>query len=275
MELEKRRWEEMDEDCLVNIFQRLGLEDLTLGVPFVCKSWFRASLDPLCWRVLDLEPLDFMPWSNFTKRFMRQYSLRQFSFTGFMKLLAVRSRGSAVELRFPLVFGASVHDLFYASAECPGLKKVVLPNLLSEDEVYIPELVGKWKELELLEMQSKPASFLEMVAQISLNCNNFAALRMFGSIKPDDASAIIKLLPKLKHLCFDKSYLPKEQLLMIMDGCKELEILSVRDCIGFEADEEIMKRALGIKFFDCEGSKLFDDFGYETDECDPLYVHVI
>ncbi|XP_038970390.1 F-box/LRR-repeat protein At3g48880-like isoform X2 [Phoenix dactylifera] len=272
---ERRRWEEMDMDCLVNIFQRLGLEDLTLGVPFLCKSWYRASLDPLCWRVLDLEPLDFMPWSKFTKRFMTQYSLHHFSFSGFMKLVAMRSRGSAIELRFPPVFGASMHDLFHASSEWPGLKKVVLPNLLMEDEVHIPELVAKWKELELLEMQSKPASFSEMVTEISRNCKNFAGLRMFGSIKKDDVLAIVRLLPKLKHLCFDKSYLPKEQLLMIMDGCKELEKLSVKDCIGFEADEEVMRKTSGIKIFESEGSKLFDDSGYDTDECDPLYVHVI
>lgn len=158
---------------------------------------------------------------------------------------------------------------------CPGLKKVVMPNLLLEDEVHIPELVAKWKELELLEMQSKPASFLEVVERISLNCKNFVGLRMLGSIKKDDALAIVKLLPKLKYLCLNKSYLPKEQLLLIMDGCRELERLSVKDCIGFEADEEVMKKAQGIKIFECEGSKLFDDSGYDTDECDPLYVHVI
>lgn len=112
---EGRRWEAMELDCLVNIFQRLGIEDLTLGAPFVCKSWYRASLDPICWKVLDFQELDFMPWSNFSKRFMRQYSLHHFSFSGFMKLAIDRSHGDVVELRFPLLLGASLKDLIHAS----------------------------------------------------------------------------------------------------------------------------------------------------------------
>ncbi|KAK9942545.1 hypothetical protein M0R45_008204 [Rubus argutus] len=50
-----RRWDQLDFDCLVNIFGkvgRAGMESLLLDVPFVCKSWHKASLDPKCWESL-------------------------------------------------------------------------------------------------------------------------------------------------------------------------------------------------------------------------------
>ncbi|XP_072988202.1 F-box/LRR-repeat protein At3g48880-like [Typha latifolia] len=271
----ERGWEEMDMDCLVNIFGRLGLEDLTLGVPFVCKTWCAAAVDPLCWRTLNLRDMDFMPWSNFAKSFVSLYSLPRFSFSGFLKFCVARSHGGAVDLEFPPLLSASSDDLLYIANECPRLQRVVLPNILSEDEPHLPEIFAKWKDLEWLEMATKPSSFLEVVTQISASCKNFVGLSMSGSIKKRDAMAIVELLPQLKCLCLNKSYLPKEELLIILSGCKNLERLSVKDCVGFELDVEVMNRGKGVGVFEREGSKLFDEFGYETDECDPLYVHVI
>ncbi|WOK97088.1 hypothetical protein Cni_G05796 [Canna indica] len=273
---ERRRWEDMEMDCLVNIIRRLSLEDLALGVPFVCKGWQRASMEPLCWSILDFRDLDFMPWSDLTKKFTARYAVQRFSFSGFLKFALARSCGFAVELQFPLVFGASFQDLVFASEECPRLKTLVLPNILLADEPLIPQLVGKWKELEKLEMELKPSSFSEMVMQINLNCRRFSGLRMFGSIKKEDVKAIIKYLPKIKHLNLSKSYLQKEELVEIIKGCRELETLSVNNCIGFEADEEeVLRRASAIKNFENEGSKLFDESAYDMDECDPLNVLVI
>ncbi|KAK1353759.1 hypothetical protein POM88_052124 [Heracleum sosnowskyi] len=45
-----------------------------------------------------------------------------------------------------------------------------------------------------------------------------------------------------------------------MRGCKELECLHVRDCIGFnENDEDILKLSSSIRNFRCDGSTLYDD----------------
>nr|CAD1841480.1 unnamed protein product [Ananas comosus var. bracteatus] len=274
MESEGRRWSEMAADCLSLIFRRLSLEDLAVGVPFVCKSWHRASLDPLCWTLLDFRDVDFMPWSRFSREFSDRYAVPRFSFSGFLRLCVARSRGSAVELAFPLLFGASLRDLHVAK-ECTKLRKVILPNLASEDEPHLPEIVAKWGELEWLEMESKPSSFSETAAQIGRSSNSVVGLKMHGSIKKEDAAVIVDRLPDLKFLCLSRSYLPREELSAIVHGCKNLERLCARDCVGFEADEEVVKWCSGIKSFEHEGSKVFDEFGYDTDECDPLYVHVI
>lgn len=139
------------------------------------------------------------------------------------------------------------------------------------DEAHIPEMVGKWKDLERLEMGTKPSTFSTMVSEISRNCGNFTALRVSGSIKKEDAWAVVNSLPELKHLELSKSYLTKAELMVIMNGCRKLERLSVRNCLGFEADEEVLRTGSGIKAFEHEGSKLLDDSGYETDE--PDYHH--
>ncbi|KAL4610427.1 hypothetical protein ACB092_08G049100 [Castanea dentata] len=43
-----KKWEDLEKDCLVNIFIRVGTESLLYDIPLVCKSWYRASLDPSC-----------------------------------------------------------------------------------------------------------------------------------------------------------------------------------------------------------------------------------
>ena len=55
-------------DCLVNVLEKVGMRSLLLDAPFVCKSWYRASLHPSCWQSLifidtetkmDLKLIDF------------------------------------------------------------------------------------------------------------------------------------------------------------------------------------------------------------------------
>lgn len=136
MESEGRRWSEMAADCLSLIFRRLSLEDLAVGVPFVCKSWHRASLDPLCWTLLDFHDIDFMPWSRFSREFSDRYAVPRFSFSGFLRLCVARSRGSAVELAFPLLFGASLRDLHVAKEYAP-LIHVTISEPFSIVSIYI------------------------------------------------------------------------------------------------------------------------------------------
>ncbi|KAJ4963671.1 hypothetical protein NE237_023610 [Protea cynaroides] len=92
------RWEDLHVDCLVMVFQKIGVESLILGIPFVCKSWYRASLNPLCWRYLCL-PAHFNP---FMARFMDEYRVKKHkSGIGFVKLLVHRSQGSIAWIEIP------------------------------------------------------------------------------------------------------------------------------------------------------------------------------
>ncbi|KAK8954218.1 hypothetical protein KSP39_PZI002934 [Platanthera zijinensis] len=276
MEIAGRKWEEMEMDCLVCIFSKLNLDDLAVSVPYVCRSWSAAARDPLCWRFLDFRSLDFMPWSRFAKRFADRNSVSRFSFAGFMKLAVRRSAGLADELRLPEL--ASIDDLILASNECPRLTALGLPNLNSDSKARIPELISKWKELKTLAMESKPSKFSQLAYEIAANCKNFKKLVMpTSSINREDASAIVKCLPNIRFLDMSRSFLVKEELLFILEGCRELSRLSAKNCVGFEAsDGEVRSRGRRIKIFEVEGSKMDDDGWFEINERDDLqYVHVI
>ncbi|KAG6492908.1 hypothetical protein ZIOFF_047879 [Zingiber officinale] len=125
-----------------------------------------------------------------------------------------------------------------------------------EDDLRILELVWRWKDLEHLEMETKPSSFLEAVAEIGRNCPRFVGLKVRRLIRREDAKALARCLPELKHLELSKSYLTKDELLVVIGGCRKLETLTVKDCLGFQADDEILKLVSRIERFEHEGSTL-------------------
>ncbi|XP_042380451.1 F-box/LRR-repeat protein At3g48880-like [Zingiber officinale] len=247
-----QRWDEMQADCLINIFRRLALGDLTVVVPFVCKSWYRASLDPSCWRRPNFRSLDFTPWSPFSRAFALRYRLHSpLSFSAFLRFALHRSRGVVDQLAFPLSSAVSIHDLAYASVKCPRLKVLALPdNLMLEDDLRIPELVRRWKDLEHLEMETNPSSFLEAVAEIDRNFSRFVGLKVRGLIGREDAKALARCLPELKHLELSKS-IDRKGLPRIPGGRRDSEA-------------GVAHRA--VRGFEHEGSTLLDDYRYETDE---------
>lgn len=54
------KWEDLPEDCLANVFRRASVQSLLMDVPSVCKSCFRASLHPFCWKLLDFNNIVFV-----------------------------------------------------------------------------------------------------------------------------------------------------------------------------------------------------------------------
>ncbi|GFY92958.1 hypothetical protein Acr_08g0013540 [Actinidia rufa] len=257
-------------DCLVNIFGRVGLESLLLDVPFVCKSWYKVTLNPQCWRRLDFSKLtldDYWDFNDFTSRLMDKYHLEgKFHITAFIKSVIKRSGRSATYLALPsLPNDCTEEALLYVADECPALKALVLPslNFLHLHEFKIQNHMSKWTNLEFLKLQTC-FHMQELLFQISIHCKNFIALAIArANIGKDEASAIVNFLPNIKVLGLRYASMEKENLVTILQGCKQLELFDARDCIGFdEGDEEILKLASHIRSFKHEGSMLFDDDYY-------------
>jgi len=148
---------------------------------------------------------------------------------------------------------------------CPRLRRLALPQLTAGDEARLPDLVPRWPLLEHLELEAKPSfSFPALAAQLALHCPGFASLQTSGAVKPEDVAALARSLPRLRSLCLDRSYLPKEHLLAILAGCRELREFSARSCVGFDdEDEEVLRCGARIQRFDVGGSKskLVEDLG--------------
>ncbi|KAG5554037.1 hypothetical protein RHGRI_011791 [Rhododendron griersonianum] len=65
------------------------------------------------------------------------------------------------------------------------------------------------------------------------------------------------LLLDVQYLDLSSSEIERENLVIILEGCKQLFHLDVRDCKGFdEGDEEILKLASHNATFKDEGSSL-------------------
>ncbi|KAJ9676420.1 hypothetical protein PVL29_025105 [Vitis rotundifolia] len=250
-------------DCLVNVFQKVGMESLLLDVPLVCKSWHKASLDPKCWEFLIfpeyIKPDDIWGRGPFAERLMMEFQ-QKFSVTTFIKFVIDRSCGHATALSLPI---CCTEEAFkYAANKCPKLKLLGLnADLLHKHSSIIPKLISRWKNLQSLVLGSSHG-MEEILAPIRLFCRNFTRLSApKTNVGNKEASAIVTSLPNLRYLVLNGAAIERESLVMILQGCKRLIEIDMRDCDGFDEDDaEILKLASHIPSFMCEGSYLYDPF---------------
>lgn len=121
---------------------------------------------------------------------------------------------------------------------------------------FVPSFKGKLKNLEFISIDDN-YSIVELIENVCIHLTSLTGFRIGGGeIYGYEASKIVSLLPKLKYLTINHATLEKKNLVLILQGCRELECLDVRNCIGFdEDDEEILKLSSAIKSFHCDGSK--------------------
>ncbi|KAL6206874.1 hypothetical protein ACLB2K_024120 [Fragaria x ananassa] len=161
----RRRWEEMNMDCLAYAFSKAGMESLLLAVPFVCKSWHKAALNPKCWTCLEfpdhrpypvfvntVEEIDTPPRSfgTFYDKFIHVYRIdkSRFSITAFVKMVVDKSKGKATELELPMC--GTEAALRYVADACPLLRALTFVDdlVIFKHSQILPEVIGKWKFLE-------------------------------------------------------------------------------------------------------------------------------
>lgn len=283
--MEERKWENLNSDCLVNVFGRLDLETMLLDVPLICKQWYQALVNPLCWPTL-VFPVDI------NRSRLANHSLQSggsFYISRLIKFVVDRSKGSATTLVLPV--DATVEDLIYVSDVCPSLKTLALSNSYGDSYGFsyeygdsykdsygdtISKIIVKWKSLEVLKLEHCSLT-ADIIYKIGLHCKNFVELSVTNDyIDQEVASAIVSKLVTIKRLVLDNSKLEKDDLVLILRGCQGLELLSVRNCVGFdEDDEEILKIASRIKDFRCESPtdtdcadddiNCSDSVGYDAD----------
>ncbi|CAL8989634.1 unnamed protein product, partial [Prunus brigantina] len=127
---------------------------------------------------------------------------------------------------------------------CPGLVTLGLLLRLLESEHMNPELIGKWKNLEVVSLGSS-LNLVIILALIKTHCKNFYGLDLSMTlIREREALAIVKLVTNIKYLNLKGAIVSRDSLVTLLRGCKDLVVLDVRDCIGFdENDDEILKFA--------------------------------
>ncbi|KAG9439615.1 hypothetical protein H6P81_019780 [Aristolochia fimbriata] len=139
---EEGKWKLLLPELLQMIFEKVSLEERILCLPFICKSWQKASRSPGCWKSLDFRQLSR---PEFSARFCRAYDIMngRFSFSGLLKLLASFGEVAVQELVLRKADHITSDALAYALEKCPGVKiewadeeevEVNEVQLLNEDE---------------------------------------------------------------------------------------------------------------------------------------------
>ncbi|BBG93344.1 hypothetical protein Prudu_001325, partial [Prunus dulcis] len=106
----------------------------------------------------------------------------------------------------------------YVADVCPRLKALYVDKM-------IPELIGKWKDLEELFMASS-IGIEKTLSEIGIHCKNFWRLHVGNAyICNTEALAIVKLVPNVKHLSLRQADIERDNLVTILQGCKELVAL--------------------------------------------------
>ncbi|PIA38908.1 hypothetical protein AQUCO_02700240v1 [Aquilegia coerulea] len=176
--IEVRNWEGLNKGCLINIFGRVGLECLILDVPFVCKSWYKVSHDPHCYKVLDFQfmSLKRSPWA-ITVLQKKPYELRDANFPiaatpspQFMKIAVNRSGGLATEVVFHTCLLRD-NILEYILGRCPALKILTLPEWKGYAISGRGDYALRENDQCLLKMMSKLPN-LESLITLNIELNN-------------------------------------------------------------------------------------------------------
>ncbi|KAF2295662.1 hypothetical protein GH714_033477 [Hevea brasiliensis] len=265
--MEIRKWEDLPEDCLANVFRRVGMESLLLDVPFVCKSWYRATLNPFCWERLDFYNIMFAPKDylfyvifdddgvRMVHRLMVEYRIKEFSVDSMIKFLANRSSGNCIVLDLP-ANGCREEVFRFVIDKCPALRCLSFScNLFKTDHLsIIQELIEKCKHLEFLNILDFTVSNLkEIVAKIGRNCQHIRGLGApFAYIGEEEAAAIVTNLPNINYLVLTHSRIDRKYLVEILQGCKRLFHLDVSNCSGCKIDDKLLELASHIHTFKYE-----------------------
>ncbi|XP_068315940.1 F-box/LRR-repeat protein At3g48880-like isoform X2 [Pyrus communis] len=228
-----RKWEDLNIDILVRIFQSFDIFELTSGIAHVCSAWRLACCDPLLWKKLDLSMLK----SNFIKIPLEPYvyvdGRSDKTLTRILKTSLSLSKGNIMTLVFHFNLFVSDDQLTYTAERCPQLKRLVMPAWNRIKKTGICKAIRCWKELESLTMPSiaNPPYLLE---EIKRNCKNFSELKIMGPCDIFFASTLVEHLPKLKVLSLRCSTLLKDVLIMILDRLEHLEVLNISHCLLIE-----------------------------------------
>ncbi|OAY48281.1 F-box/LRR-repeat protein At3g48880 isoform X3 [Manihot esculenta] len=228
-----RRWEDLDTDILVKIFQSFDIFQLTSGIAHVCSAWRLACCDPLLWKTLDLSMLK----SNFIKIPLEPYvyvdGRSDKTLTRLLKISLNLSQGNITSLIFHFNLYVSDEQLTYTAERCPRLRRLVLPAWNRIKTTGICKAIQKWEDLESLTMPSI-ANPRDLIEKIANNCRNFSELKVMGPFDVSFASTLAEYLPKLKVLSLRCSMLIKDALILMLDRLQCLEVLNISHCLLIE-----------------------------------------
>ncbi|XP_061365781.1 putative F-box/LRR-repeat protein 23 [Gastrolobium bilobum] len=233
-ELETRNWLNLPPDVTSMILLKLGVIEILFRAQFVCTKWWRICEDPGMWRIIDMriKGLDYLNYINVMT---------------FMCRLAIdRSCGQLVDITLERFAGNDL--LKYIVNSTPHLRRLRLVICYGISDQVMSEAAKKLPLLEELDNSfgSNSTVALEAIGQScpllkSLKFNR-AYRHRFMQDRDNEALAIAKTMPELRHLELNGNQLTNDGLVAILDGCPRLESLNLRRCFNLDLRCSLGKR---------------------------------
>ncbi|XP_027069446.1 F-box protein SKIP1 [Coffea arabica] len=238
-------WGDMTHECLVNILSRVSLEDRWRGAMLVCKPWLHACKEPCLNSVFDLETR----FDSSTE--LPRYWTPEFERKIDAMLLSVVawSDGSLTEIR---VRHCSNRSLSLVSERCPNLQVLSIKSSPHVTDEVIAKIASGCPNLRELDISYCYEISHESMALIGRHCPKLQVFRrnLMNWLDPSqhhgivpgeyldacpqdgdaDATAIGKFMPHLLHLELRFSKLTAKGLVLISEGCSDLEYLDLSGC---------------------------------------------
>ncbi|KAK1418117.1 hypothetical protein QVD17_27256 [Tagetes erecta] len=224
-----RNWLELPSDLMANILQRVGVVDILENAQKVCTSWRNICKDPSMWRVLHMEHC----WDQ----------CERFPILEMCKHAVDRSKGQLLDLSVYDI--CSFEFLMYVNERSTQLRRLEIkycygdlyngwteftPNFVLLEELSLHTVDISEKDIEVIGRYFP----LLKILKVNQQPNEF--------IDNDTALAIGKNLPKLRHLELLGDRMSNTGLRAILDGCRHLESLDLRQCFHIDLKGDLGKR---------------------------------
>ncbi|CAN0862666.1 F-box protein SKIP19 [Linum grandiflorum] len=253
-----RDWALLSPELLAEIMSRLGLVDRLKTFQKVCSSWRKVCRDPHLWRCIDMK--DDCWGSLYQVRYRERYC------------------AEAVDVSCGGLVSLSIEDfgtdriLDYIANKSSQLKSLRLVRChgFSCEGIELSRAVKKFSFLEELEISYCPMSndallavghYWPFLRTLKLNHTGYKGP---GRENDMEATAIADNMPGLHHLQLFGNRLTNRGLQAILDSCRHLESLDLRQCFYLKLEGDLEKRCRQqIKDLRCPEDSV-DDYPYST-----------
>uniref|UniRef100_A0A0D3GX73 F-box domain-containing protein n=1 Tax=Oryza barthii TaxID=65489 RepID=A0A0D3GX73_9ORYZ len=244
---ETRDWSDLPVDALFVVFAKLRSVELLMGAGLVCSSWLQAAKLPHLWRCVDMSH-------------QRDESRRKNGVLCAMAKVAVDRSGGKLEVYKGRRFVTN-NLLAYVANRSPSLKCLYLESCTRVSNKGLTELITKCpllEDLKLYNCRKIDGDFFVVAGKacrrmkrLDVRWRGGAYLAHFDC--DGDEPFEIATMRELRHQTLACLGVSKEELMAIVDGCPQLELLHVSGLPGLatavDDDDDDALRALcyGIK----------------------------
>ncbi|XP_016445185.1 putative F-box/LRR-repeat protein 9 [Nicotiana tabacum] len=230
-------WVELPLEITADILQRVGVIDILNNAQRVCSTWWKVCHDPVMWRVIDM--------INDVNSDLR-YDLDKIEMC---KVAVDRSQGQLVKINIENIGDI---DLFNHIAErssqlrhlrlvrCHciifGCLAAAAKNFPLLEELHLYFSVISYNDMEVI------GHSCPMLKSFTSNAYGFLGFSPPRYLCDDQALAVARSMPELRHLILFGNILTNEGLQAILDGCPHLESLDVRHCYNLSLEGDLGRR---------------------------------